>query len=116
MKKIYISLPIKGREKSAVRIQNLTAMNRVKALGQEPISPLNNGLPYDAPDNEHMKRDYKMLLDCDAIYLCDGWEYSHGCMNELQVAADCRLIVLTEDMTTSDINIKLNGKVINPRK
>lgn len=102
-KKVYISLPMKGRTQEEVIAHNNKAVDRLVELGLSPVSPLDNGLPYDAPIDMHMEADYKMLLDCDCIYLCDGWEYSHGCMNELQVAADCRKVVLYEHMSCVDI-------------
>jgi len=102
-KKVYISLPIKGRSETDVRKHNEKAVNRLVELGLDPISPLDNGLPYDAPDDMHMARDFRTITECDAIYLCDGWEYSHGCMDELAVAADCRLAVVYEHMRGADI-------------
>lgn len=92
--KVYISLPISGRRKEDYTRQAEDDCRRLEMLGFEPVSPLKNGLPTEAPTSEHMKADYKLLLDCDAIYLSGGWEYSHGCMNELQVAADCRKRIL----------------------
>lgn len=97
MKKIYLSFPMKGRDVEEYTRRARADQEFLENQGFEVASPLDNGLPADAPVSEHMKADYKMLLDCDAIYLCKGWEYSHGCMNELQVAADCRLPVITID-------------------
>lgn len=100
MIKAYISLPITGRTKEDYTKAAEDAEKRLRYLGYETVSPLRNGLPTEAPVCEHMKADYKMLLGCDAIYLCEGWEYSHGCMNELQMAADCRLVIISH--TNSD--------------
>lgn len=99
MTKVYISLPIAGRDMENVIGQADEAVERLSNLGYEPVSPTDNGVDRDAPTSEHMKADYKLLLGCDAIYLCEGWEYSHGCMDELHVAADCRLAVLSHGMS-----------------
>lgn len=97
--KVYLSMPMKGIGEEIVRGKEKRYRETLKEkFGDmiEIVSPLENGLPYDAPVCQHMTRDYRMLLDCDAIYLCSGWEYSHGCMNELQMAADARLYVMAE--------------------
>ena len=91
-KRVYISFPMKGKSVEDYMEQELCAFKRLESYGLQPISPI---------------RD-KLFLSCDAIYLCEGWEYSHDCMNELQVAADCRLKVLTSEMTDSRIK-KLMG-------
>lgn len=82
-----------------VRSQSSAAVSRLSLLGYDTFTPIENGVDKDAPTCEHMKVDYGVLVSqCDAIYLCEGWEYSHGCMNELHVASDCRLMILTHDM------------------
>ena len=33
-----------------------------------------------------MGKDIEALLECDAIYMCEGWQNSKGCMAEFEVA------------------------------
>ena len=40
--------------------------------------------------------DMKMLFECDAICMMDGWEQSKGCKLELDVASSCGLTVYYE--------------------
>ena len=49
--------------------------------------------PFDVNENEDkdsyarkMGKDIETLLECDAIYLCEGWQNSKGCMAEFEVA------------------------------
>lgn len=49
--------------------------------------------PFDVNENEDkdsyarkMGNDIEALLECDAIYLCEGWQNSKGCMAEFEVA------------------------------
>lgn len=95
---------MQGRTVKAYTEQERCAYKRLESLGLHPVSPIRNNIyPQTAPVYLLMKDDYNLILSCDAIYLCEGWEYSHGCMNELQVAADCRLKVLTSEMTNERI-------------
>ena len=45
-----------------------------------------NGLPSDAGTHAHMKRDFELLIGCDAIYMMEGWLCSAGCKVEFDVA------------------------------
>lgn len=54
---------------------------------------LNIITPFDVNENEDkdsyarkMGNDIEALLECDAIYLCEGWQNSKGCMAEFEVA------------------------------
>lgn len=90
-KKVYISLPITGRQFKYVFLQNYDASSRLTSLGFEAISPLDNDLPLEAPRERHMRADIKTLTECDAIYLCQGYAKSRGCMTEEMVAKECGL-------------------------
>lgn len=63
----------------------------------EVISPFNNGVPVDAHPSQHMRADFKMLLECDAIFMCKGWEDSAGCRAEWTVARSCHMDVIYQD-------------------
>lgn len=86
MQKIYISGPITGWPIDMCRVRFEAAEFLLRMQGFEPVNPMKNGLPEDAPYDEHMKRDLEMLAECDAIYLLNGWERSKGCRIELQEA------------------------------
>ncbi len=88
MQKIYISGPITGWPIDKCRVRFEEAEYRLRLQGFEPVNPMKNGLPADAPYDEHMKRDLEMLAECDAIYLLNGWERSKGCRIELQEAIE----------------------------
>lgn len=45
---------------------------------------------------EHMRRDIALLLECDCIYMLQGWELSKGAKLELDVASSCGIKVLFE--------------------
>lgn len=84
--KVYICGPITGlpREEAERAFAEAEAMIRRK--GHEPVNPLENGLPASALWHEYMRVDIKMLLDCQAIYMLDGWERSDGAQLEWTIA------------------------------
>ena len=86
--KVYISGPISGLPLETVYNNFTNAEVRLLEQGYEVVNPLNNGLPTNATWNEHMRADLKLLLDCDAIHMLNGWEYSRGASLEYDLAID----------------------------
>ena len=43
-------------------------------------------LDYLSAVEDNIAKDIEALLECDAIYLCEGWQNSKGCMAEFEVA------------------------------
>ncbi len=86
--KVYISGPITGLPYEEVEKAFSKADLRLKEEGHEVVNPLKNGLPRESTWNEHMRADLKLLLDCDAIYMLNGWEYSKGASLEYDLAID----------------------------
>lgn len=86
--KVYISGPITGLPYEEVEKAFNEAETRLKEQGYEVVNPLNNGLPRESTWNEHMRADIKLLLDCDVIYMLNGWEYSKGASLEYDLAID----------------------------
>lgn len=86
--KVYISGPISGLPLEAVYNNFTNAEVQLLEQGYEVVNPLNNGLPTNATWSEHMRADLKLLLDCDAIYMLNGWEYSKGASLEYDLAID----------------------------
>lgn len=60
------------------------------------MNPFENGISQDAHWREHMRRDIALLLECDCIYMLQGWELSKGAKLELDVASSCGIKVLFE--------------------
>ena len=50
--------------------------------------PMKNGLPFDAPWEDHMERDLEMLRESDAICLLPDWVESCGAKIELHQALE----------------------------
>lgn len=85
MLKIYISLPITGQERQAQEKADLVkaALSR---KGYKPVSPFDIFAGKEAKYEDHICQDLRIMLDCDAIYFCEGWEKSCGCNVEYNTA------------------------------
>lgn len=95
--KVYISLPMAGHQKTvrdryeSAKLEVLSKYGiETQVFGPTNISDFSeNGLDPNAPVHSwawHLGEDIKDLLECDVIYLCQGWSWSKGCRTELAVA------------------------------
>lgn len=86
MGKVYISGQISGLPIEEVKERFSGVEARLTAQGYEVVSPLKNGLPWDAPWELHIAMDIVLLMGCDTIYLLTGWDKSRGAMLEKNFA------------------------------
>lgn len=108
MKKIYISGPISGLPFETVYNNFTNAEVQLLGQGYEVINPLNNGLPTTATWEEHMRADLKLLLDCDAIYMLEGWEKSRGARIEYALAVDLKMDIQYQFKYSNALNLDLS--------
>lgn len=95
MKKCYISGPITGIEGWVVETMFGHMEKVVRSLKMEPVSPLRNGLPEGSTWEQHMKADLKMLMDCEAIIMLEGWRKSRGARIEHRLAEELGIVDIT---------------------
>lgn len=85
-KKMYLSLPISGREIERVKEYARKVKAKWVEKGFDVITPFEvcpePGLPY----NYCMGKDVEALMGCDGIILCYDWFSSRGCRAECSVA------------------------------
>ena len=95
MKRIYLSLPIKNTGYTTK--ERMKYPDGVRRLLELSYGVRNENVivitPFDVNENEDkdsyarkMGNDIEALLECDAIYMCEGWQNSKGCMAEFEVA------------------------------
>lgn len=94
--KIYISIPISGKDLATQRAKANEIADKIRALGHEPVNPFDTPEPQgDLSEKEKyayfMGEDIKRLLMCDAIFLCPCWNKSKGCRAEFGVAMAYKL-------------------------
>ena len=99
-KKCYISLPITGRDLDDVGGRIAELKRNLIDKGYMPVSPFDREVDFDATHEEHMRADFKLLLDCDYILMGWGWERSVGCCAELNAALACGMKIMFERAET----------------
>lgn len=95
IKRVYISGAIEHHDLDERRAAFGRAEQLLGLHGFKAVNPMKNGLPAEAHWREHMRRDIALLLDCDAIFMLEGWELSKGAKLELDVASSCGIAVAT---------------------
>ena len=85
--RIYISGKITGTTDFMERFDRIE--QELYEEGHEVVNPAreNAHLPKDTSWEGYMAESLKMLCECDAIYLMDGWRESRGAVLEAMVAA-----------------------------
>ena len=94
--KIYLSGKISGTDLDYVRCLFDKVATTLRALGHEVTNPLCNGLSETDPWEEHIAKDIINLIDCEGIYMLQGWEDSQGARIEHAVAKELGKAVFYE--------------------
>ncbi len=104
--KVYIAGKITGLPIGEARRRFDEAEELLSRIGCDAVNPMKKDLPDDASWNEHMKQDFALLLDCDAIYLMDNWEDSRGARIERFTASETGMDVLLErEIRSCDVGV-----------
>lgn len=94
--KIYISGRISGIDIDTAKQKFQKAEQFIQqTLGATPINPFHNALPDSAPRKQHLIEDIKLLLQCQAILMLDGWQQSKGAQLEREIAQELEIPILT---------------------
>lgn len=88
--KVYISGPITGID-FGNRFAFSCARNALELCGYEVVDPSEVQLDDEATWTDYMRADLKLLLDCDFIYMLEGWEKSRGARIERELAKNLRI-------------------------
>ncbi|MBD5307618.1 MAG: DUF4406 domain-containing protein [Bacteroides sp.] len=83
--KIYISLPITGQLESARQKAEAMA-HKLSREGWEPINPFDVYAGKNPTYEDYLCYDIRVLMRCDAVLFCTGWEGSLGCCIEHDIA------------------------------
>ncbi len=113
--RIYLSHPFGGREENRERAraiqmfyEDIWAQER---SDDDEFVELVNPLELLAGCAGHLDEDaitdaaVALMLSCDAVILCPGWEYSVGCTREFEAATEAGLLVVTLDPEVEEIAV-----------
>ena len=92
--KVYICGPIKGYDYQERYRSFEEVEKQLSSLGFEAVNPMKNGLQFDAAEEQHMRKDILLLIDCDFMVQLDGHERSVNCNTEAAVALSCGIPTL----------------------
>lgn len=130
--KVYISLPITGQEstvmerclKAKQQIEMLFATADTKGYELEVVFPKDVD-KIGTPEQDNTKplsywigEDIKLLMECDAVFLCEGYSRSGGCQLEHKCATLYEKTILKQShtyLTTVD-NISELEEIVNKMK
>jgi len=103
--RVFISQPMSGLTDKEIKVNRDKAIEEIKLLYNffdknnqlEIISTTyprdNETLPDEASRLWWLGRAIQMLEDVDVLYMCEGWENSHGCRVEKYVAHEYNISI-----------------------
>lgn len=84
---MYLSGPITGLDAEKVK-RNFRLVEDTLPGNPEIFNPLKNGLPNNAPREDHLRKDIEALMSSDLVVFLKGWEKSRGCLLEHHIATE----------------------------
>jgi len=66
-------------------------------IGYDVKNPARLGVQPGYEWSDYLRHSLRLLLDCDAIYMLNGWDRSRGAVLELHVASQLGLQVMFEN-------------------
>lgn len=100
--KIYISLPISGHDETAQREHADLIKAALSRAGHRPITPFDNYAGKKATYIDHITQHERIIAYCDAIFLCEGWQFSRGCRIEAHFAQEFGKQIMYEKAPEKD--------------
>ena len=117
-KKLYISLPISGRNLDDVKRRAEYLKNSIISEEYEGVTPFDICPDSTLPYSELMGRDISGLMECDAVLFDYDWNESKGCRIEMAVAQICNIQIhkLADDRMVEDADQRLFTMRLNKRQ
>lgn len=102
-KKVYLSGKITGLDEKEYKKNFNEAELYLTGLGYDVVNPVSYTPIPNGSWTDYMRRDIKLLMDCDYIYMLDDWTESTGAKTEFRLAVEIGIERLKLDE---------NGKVV----
>lgn len=91
-KRIYLSGPMTGMDDFNFPAFHAEAA-RLRAEGNFVINPAEHGEEPNLPWAEYLRKDIKLLMECDHIHLLPGWSNSKGARLEVHIALELGFVI-----------------------
>ena len=101
--RVYISGPISNKKFEEAKQHFRRIAAELRSNGLTPVDPTLIELSSSPEENDlkgwedFMREGIKLLMDCDAIYMLEGYEHSRGAKIEKYLAFQLDMPVYTED-------------------
>lgn len=87
-KKVYLSGQITGLSEEEYKRKFKEAEDKLIGFGYDVVNPASLKSIPNGTWTDYMRRDIKLLMDCDYIYMLDNWTESTGAKAEFKLAVD----------------------------
>lgn len=94
--RIYISIPITGHDEQRQREKADLIKASLSRAGHSAVSHFDIYAGPNPQYADYLCYDLRSLADCDAVYLCEGWQLSKGCRIEAYFAREFRKQIMFE--------------------
>lgn len=101
MSKIYISAPITGMESTAEERFKVIE-KELQSHGYETVNPYTLNRGYGKWQDAVMA-GLRLLKQCDAIFMGDGWKWSDGCRTEFYFAKGMGIPIMRREKRESSL-------------
>ena len=102
--KVYISIPISGDDVGEVQKYADIVKAYLSRKGYTVISPFEIFAGKKPTYTDHILANLAKLLECDAVYFCNGWCESSGCRIEHEVAKEFGKVFMYETVSNQESN------------
>ena len=92
MKKVFVSIPMRDKERSEVFSVQQKALSYLSEYLSEPLSFIDD----NASPLECLGESIKRLSNADYVLFAEGWEISRGCRIEHECAMEYGLKIFCE--------------------
>lgn len=100
--KIFIAIPISDRDETEQREHSDLIKASLSRAGHRPVTPFDNYAGKHPTYVDHITQALRVIHDCDAIFLCDGWQFSRGCRIEANFAQEFGKRIMYETSPEKD--------------
>lgn len=94
---VYVAGPMTGYTDHNFPAFNKAA-DKLRSQGYTVFNPADHGVVEGATWEDYLRFDITKLIQCDTIYLLEGWENSKGAQLELLIAQKLNMKITVQEL------------------